>query len=610
MGAAPLLIMLAAVGVDYGWQPDGTTSSRGDQLEYIVQISPDQLREIESVGEITSTIDPEIQGRVSRIVVRVGTDPLPQDAGRSLDSDDLALVPLPEIPMTPEISGNRPHGGHTSGSESLMKPDPQAGGFSLPSNLGGFSSDAASSPGTAIVGTHPEVSTDPATGIRDDRWADIRGQATVQASSNQSDRGQVGGGQVGRTASGPSTDPVDSAATNQPTRSSQPDTTNRAGGANQADTRDTAETPRSANTGNAAEPRRPTDPRDPNWSGYGTTSNFGSLPSGLRPPTASGQSQTFAADEPRSDRPGAMENFATTNADRAAATADPNRAADGGAAPTRDAAGNLLDRLGRPVDQLGRLIDPDSGNLVDNRGNWIDEDGRQIDRFGRPLPGQTGHGTPANASLQPPLAGQNAGATIDNRNWQTAAGQGATAQPDYDRGRFGQQTNRSNGGYQPADYPTTNYPATGYPAAGRPATNDTVNYDSLRYDSPAYDSAREPRRTAQQAAPRRLARDEWWDEEEAYASASDRQLSDQPRRRPDDRLAAKTPTTEPLAAEAPVSEKPRTRSVAAQPFFNFILLISLVGNAYLIFETGNLRRKFRNMIANVRANKVSAQPTG
>jgi hypothetical protein len=68
-----------------------------------------------------------------------------------------------------------------------------------------------------------------------------------------------------------------------------------------------------------------------------------------------------------------------------------------------------------------------------------------------------------------------------------------------------------------------------------------------------------------------------------------------------------------LARQAAIARQAATttikpRTVAAQPFFNFVLLISLVGNAYLIFETSNLRRKFRNMIASVRATKISAQP--
>jgi hypothetical protein len=57
------------------------------------------------------------------------------------------------------------------------------------------------------------------------------------------------------------------------------------------------------------------------------------------------------------------------------------------------------------------------------------------------------------------------------------------------------------------------------------------------------------------------------------------------------------------------SEIKSFRRMNAQPFFNFILLISLVGNAYLIYETGNLRRKFRNMISAIRTTKFTPQGT-
>ncbi|QDV67788.1 hypothetical protein Poly24_14920 [Rosistilla carotiformis] len=73
MGGAPLLLALAAITVDYGWQPD----DKGG-IEYIIQIPPGQL---EQSGGFTSRIDPRVRGLVSRVVVRVGDGPLPQDFG-------------------------------------------------------------------------------------------------------------------------------------------------------------------------------------------------------------------------------------------------------------------------------------------------------------------------------------------------------------------------------------------------------------------------------------------------------------------------------------------------------------------------------------------------
>jgi len=59
---------------------------------------------------------------------------------------------------------------------------------------------------------------------------------------------------------------------------------------------------------------------------------------------------------------------------------------------------------------------------------------------------------------------------------------------------------------------------------------------------------------------------------------------------------------------AAIAAATKMKSFAAQPLFNFVLLISLVGNAYLIFETNNLRRKFRNMLSTFRSAKATAQP--
>ena len=72
MGGAPTLLMVAILGVTYGWQPDGDQG-----VEYIIQIPPEQLADIERMGEVSSTIDPAVRGRVSRVIVKVGTEPLP-----------------------------------------------------------------------------------------------------------------------------------------------------------------------------------------------------------------------------------------------------------------------------------------------------------------------------------------------------------------------------------------------------------------------------------------------------------------------------------------------------------------------------------------------------
>lgn len=72
MNGLAVLVSLAAIGVDYGWQPlaDG-------QLEYIVQIEPGLLDELKDGEEIVSEILPEARN-VRRFRIRVGTGNVPR----------------------------------------------------------------------------------------------------------------------------------------------------------------------------------------------------------------------------------------------------------------------------------------------------------------------------------------------------------------------------------------------------------------------------------------------------------------------------------------------------------------------------------------------------
>ncbi|NNE00972.1 MAG: hypothetical protein HKN47_26955, partial [Pirellulaceae bacterium] len=128
MGGLYVLLAVATMGVTYGWQPDGSGG-----VEYLVQVTPQQLERVRESGEITSTIHPSVQGRVTRVVVRVGTGALPRinpiandESPSSADmvnhsADDRLPVPTPQIMAS-------------SDRERVMKPDPQ-GGFDLPPSL-------------------------------------------------------------------------------------------------------------------------------------------------------------------------------------------------------------------------------------------------------------------------------------------------------------------------------------------------------------------------------------------------------------------------------------------------------------------------------------------
>lgn len=69
-----LCVAVLAFGIDAGWQPlpDGG-------LEYIIQIEPHLLGQLQPDTEIISDIDPEAKG-VRSVRIRVGTDDLPRRA--------------------------------------------------------------------------------------------------------------------------------------------------------------------------------------------------------------------------------------------------------------------------------------------------------------------------------------------------------------------------------------------------------------------------------------------------------------------------------------------------------------------------------------------------
>lgn len=597
MAAALLLVMLATVGIDYGWQPDGTKSPQGDNIEYIIQIPPDQLDEVKKLGEITSTLDPTVANRVVKVIVRVGTEPLPRNAGNlaarptlptlsrsgqsSLGADtvvpgdqaDHSPLPIPEFPV-PEDLVNGPGQPGRSTTESLMKPDPQSGGFALPPST------------LSPVGTNPNVSTEPVETERENRWADIRGQAGLSAPAASTARVSppsptttpVAPSEnwtlppvVTTTAPGTNNSPASNWNTSPAaTVSSQPITNQSAGAASSSDLTTMAQPSGS---------RQPTNPNDPTWSGYGTTPTFGTPPAGIAPPhspaTAAGRSPSTAL----GDYP---QQSAVT-----ATSATPGF--------TKDAMGNLLDRLGRHVDSQGRLIDPKSGNLIDAAGNWVDQYGRRIDQFGRTLPGEASipatQGSGAATQPTTPInsnAPLNYGSTNHSPAYeQFIQGQPAPTQspfphsgPGYASPGQGSQTGSFPGNFAA----NGNYPgALGAVADGRPWQQSTWGQGQSGFG------------TTYASNPAGAGSPSGWQAERDGTQATGPMATSG--------TSAGSKTTSQGG-----SDGGRQRTVSAQPFFNFILLISLVGNAYLIFETGNLRRKFRSMIASVRANKVSAQP--
>lgn len=109
MYGVALMLTMATLGVDYGWQP-----GEDGQMEYIIQIEPelvDTLRE--GKVDLLSEIPPELQG-VKRFRIRVGKGPVPRkglDEARAnglLPSQETAANQQPKLPIGTKPGGNFP----------------------------------------------------------------------------------------------------------------------------------------------------------------------------------------------------------------------------------------------------------------------------------------------------------------------------------------------------------------------------------------------------------------------------------------------------------------------------------------------------------------------
>ena len=90
MGGVPAILLVIAAGITYGWQPD-----REGGVEYIIQVAPDQIERLEKVGEISSVIDPAVRGHVSRVIIRVGNEPVPRATPANLSGRTAATAGPP-----------------------------------------------------------------------------------------------------------------------------------------------------------------------------------------------------------------------------------------------------------------------------------------------------------------------------------------------------------------------------------------------------------------------------------------------------------------------------------------------------------------------------------
>lgn len=697
MGGVPVLMALAAMGIGYGWHPDGNGG-----VEYVIQISPEKLDHVEQVGEITSTVPPEVQGNVSRVVVRVGRQPLERqtpsswdparaaasssppavgrrpgtrddapgeaDFGRlSVAQSDHSPVPIPEIGKSPAAEA------------SVMKPAPQnsaAPGFQFPGAVREAAAEAlnqtrqgideAARRGQASVqrGIHSTIDE---AGEALHRTADsafapgtasritptvAQGESAAPRSARGTDpadrrqqvptfTGDDPGGRLAQASTrrrGPSTEPTDtqddswynldredrrpqssdppslqrgSSAQNQDsgaptpaagsgTRGAQGEAGRHPAPGNPPQSRGRASTSpeqnaeqpasgsasgHSGSTGDASsgaatsgtDHRTTDDARGQNSSEFGMPGNFGRMPRGLQAPASQpnsepngqrrvtsnrgGEEQSsdgrFAPENPPENSGGSGQRY--TGSGEASGHTGGGYATGPGASPNGTAGTSSADPRLR-AGEASAL--PPGGWSYDAHGRPVDREGYVLDQHGRRMA----------ASGENPGDYRGRGAGNPPRGYREPSA--GPASPDYP-GRF---------------------------ASGGPAAQNSSQYDEPRRFSEA------DRRQRPSGGDRR------------YASAPPERGRSEAEPPTEPSPASSPPTHEPSGETASAHGGSRSqsdqviseahsgdrsgdhRSVAAQPLFNGLLLISFVANIYLAFWLKNLRHQFRELVA---AKRVS-----
>lgn len=528
MGSGSLLLILAAVGVDYGWQPDGTRLRGGDDLEYIIQIAPDQIDRVQHAGEITSVLEPSISGRVTKVVIRIGNGTLPRNAGdpisapgestltpseplTGLNSERDAQFDTERSPMTATFRSVKDSGKiaaqTASTTTSRMKPAQQiANGTDLPANL------------PSAITANSEVSTEPINVNRTNQWTDIRNLAAPR--------------NLIVLPPPPTITPSDAPITPKPLSSqtqieaeqsrvaSWPPVGNQLGPNSY-----TESFPKQIpNTMSLPEASVSTSPDDPKWSGYGREPN----------------SLSRVATENQMQGLGEGQNTRTANESKAINTTPIGH-------QTGDTGQLQRDRINTTpfvpgVQSINNTNSPSQG-----REYGVDKYGRKLDQQGNLI---TDH--PPGNSLE--------GFDQIEPHLKTPT--------EYQRPEFGGHPSSVSGNGL--------------------RRNENNSQENLRYRA----------NTVLDRSAGQLESTE----------ISNQQSTNDTYHSTDRSLSLKHDKTQPYTKTfSTESEYKSFRRMNAQPFFNFILLISLVGNAYLIYETGNLRRKFRNMISAIRTTKTTPQ---
>lgn len=174
MNGIGLLVLIAAAGQitaaqtsgqnrDFGWERD--TQNPDKALCYIIQLSPENVAEMQGKAiEKRSDMPPELVGRATRILVRIGTDILPQ----SPSLEELRNMPRFNSPadVTAQLGGGRLSDVDPSELQNVQQ---RGSNPPLPSFPGPSSADPQSA-GTPPFSGNPQLSgnqgaTPPASGL-------------------------------------------------------------------------------------------------------------------------------------------------------------------------------------------------------------------------------------------------------------------------------------------------------------------------------------------------------------------------------------------------------------------------------------------------------------
>tara|TARA_R110002073_G_scaffold38537_18_gene110510 strand:- start:393 stop:2483 length:2091 start_codon:yes stop_codon:yes gene_type:complete len=694
MGGVPVLLLFAAIGVTYGWQPDG-----GGGVEYIIQVPADQLDRLQESGEVTSVIDPQVQGHVSRVVIRVGNQRLPRETPSAIsrlrhevpvpsggtnsaivetqtrrdrnvnafDASDEKPIPIPQMtagspvqPIPGLQGGQNKLAGIPAGAapqaEAMMKPDassPGAGSeFLFPAsaipqslqeaagntaaNVRDGLNDAAQDLGNrtrgeldAAMNRAAQKAEETAAGMADRAGNALRNgfdftaasgpnnnaaNAAGTADANRSDVPSFtgsdanGSSSAGRSfAAGPSTDPTNTREMvrgrdkdwqdlNQMNQRSQ---TNMAGGPST----DPVGSPSSDNRpGNSPPNQLPTT--NTSGSGLGTTATFGRVPDALN-------TTRRTADDPAAQQRAAQERAALERAAQERAAQE--KLAQERAAQQQQAAyqRQLFDREQYERAQAARAQSnpPPSTNTQ------------------TPPPYPYGQSTPLSATGQSSNFANTAASAPSGRTYGQSFSNDGTAASAIGNTYADPRLSSTDAAKLPPN-------GWSYDAYGRPIDRDGNLLDSYGHiipnpynnttrlaDQSAGNPAPPPRGPAgydtnanaaggnapprNSGAPGGSASGQTYTSQDRNNGENVRSPSDLERRNSDAdaREAA-------LAAErdAYARSAAPAKTVAAQPLFNGLLLISIVGNVYLAFWLKNLRHQFHDLVAAKRMSQNSGAP--